>query len=46
MHYVEKAEFYRHANLEIETQNCVGATKMTISATNSSKTIVGDFTEI
>ena len=35
MHYVGNIEFYRHANLQVETQKNLGATKMTKSAMNS-----------
>ena len=35
IHYVGNVEFYRHANLQVETQKQLGATKMTKSAMNS-----------
>ena len=35
MHYVGNVEFYRHANLQVQTQKKLGATKMTKSAMNS-----------
>ena len=37
MHYVRNVEFYKHANLQVETQNCFAAMEMTNSVMNSSK---------
>ena len=38
MHYVGNVEFYKHASLQVETQNCFAAMKMTNSTMNSSCT--------
>ena len=35
MHYIGNVEFYRNANLQVETQKKLGAKKMTKSAMNS-----------
>ena len=35
MHYIGKVEFYRHVNLQVETRNYLGATKMTNTVMNS-----------
>ena len=37
MHYFGKTKFYRLANLQFETQKCLGAMKMTNSTMDSSK---------
>ena len=39
-HYVGKIDFYIHENFQVKTQNCLGAIKMTNSATNSNASTI------
>ena len=39
-HYVGKIDFYIHKKFQVKTQNCLGAIKMTNSATNSNASTI------